>query len=275
MFGRTASICAFCALTFGCAVHPLQEDVTGVTTVDIVHKVRCEAKAAILRSARHRAFEGAAIAYNFTFSITENNDGTAGADFSLPIPAGTLKVVFGAGDKKQRKGERTFKLADSFRELRALRCEDVILKESRRYPITGAIGLDEVVGNFVHVARLAEPKGKLSDFTDTITFTTKINGSINPTIALIPAKGHARNAGILLSADREDIHKVSVGLKLPLTDAERRAAELDKIVQVWIVGEGPLPRGPEGAQGDVESGSARRARPGGRDQAARLAINRP
>lgn len=235
----------FCALTLGCSIHPLQEGVTGVSTVDIVHKVRCEAKAAIARYDHLSEFDKAAIAYNFTFAVTENNDGTAGADFSLPIPAGTVKVAFSAGDKKQRKGQRSFKLADSFKELRQLRCGDVIIKESRRYPITGVIGLDEVVANFLHVARLAQPKGKLSDFTDTITFTTKMNGSINPTIALIPAKGHTRNGGILLSVDREDSHQVLVGLKLPLTDAERRAAELEKVVQVWIVGEGPLPRDPK------------------------------
>lgn len=77
MFSRVSGICVFCALTFGCSTHPLQEDVTGVSTVDIVHKVRCEAKAAIARYDRLSEFDKAAIAYNFTFAVTENNDGTA------------------------------------------------------------------------------------------------------------------------------------------------------------------------------------------------------
>lgn len=46
-----------CLLFVGCSAHPLPEDVTRSTTVEIVQRIRCEAKQAILRHARERVFD--------------------------------------------------------------------------------------------------------------------------------------------------------------------------------------------------------------------------
>jgi hypothetical protein len=46
-----AAVAALCLGSTGCAIHPLPEDVTGVSTFEIVKRIRCETKQAIFDSA--------------------------------------------------------------------------------------------------------------------------------------------------------------------------------------------------------------------------------
>ena len=71
---------------FGCSTHPLPQDVARVSTVDIVRRIRCEAKEgleeALQRAAEHGALRKAhvekivkltTIGYEFTFMMSEDN----------------------------------------------------------------------------------------------------------------------------------------------------------------------------------------------------------
>ena len=49
-FFALAFSCGF--ISSGCAIHPLPENVTGVSTTHIVHRIRCEARDAVLDAAR-------------------------------------------------------------------------------------------------------------------------------------------------------------------------------------------------------------------------------
>src|SRR5207244_6428243 len=51
----------------GCSVHPLPEQVTRQSTLAIVTAIRCEAKQAVLESARSPVFDKGAIGYIFDF----------------------------------------------------------------------------------------------------------------------------------------------------------------------------------------------------------------
>lgn len=258
----------------GCSLHPVQEDVTDISTIAIVEKVRCEAQAAILRYDPSNKYAGAAIGYNFTFSVTENNNASGSVDFTIPLNPGSFRLGLSGGGSKQRKGERNFKVSDNFAQLRKLRCGMDVSRPSHHYPITGDIGLDEIIGNFIS---LAETSSKLSDFTDQIAFKTTVGASANPSVALLPAPGNFRNASLLLVADREDVHKLFVGLSLPLTEAERQALAASKIVKVQIVGGVPAPAERDGARklGEAPSEGAailRSSPPSGRalDEETRL-----
>lgn len=238
----------FLLLFSGCSIHPLQDDVTDLPVVDIVHKVRCEARDAIIRhdvvwhvdpkipGGRIYQFDGAAIAYTFTFSAAENNDASASGDLSFPIYKGTMKIALDVGEKKSRRGDRVFKIADNFADLRHLTsCDKAIVKESWRYPITGTTGLDEVIASFIKLTKLQEALSDVAEYTDTISFTTKINGSVNPSVSLIPGVRRLANARANASADREDVHKILVAIAAPLTPKMLAALAENKIVKVRIV----------------------------------------
>src|SRR5215813_12438385 len=88
----------------GCSIHPLPGDIPRVATIDIVERIRCEAKAGLISVLREdprtqkldaRILEGTKIGYDFHFDITEtNNDGTQATPGSL-----TLERLRTNGDK--------------------------------------------------------------------------------------------------------------------------------------------------------------------------------
>lgn len=185
------------ALLCGCAIHPLPEDVAGSrsTTINIVQKIRCEARQAIkdhaLDSMRIAEFQraedrfielssaqkdlarskwrrdassalppklkAAAIGYSFKFSITDNDNSSGGASFLFPFSNGTFSLGVNVGEDKKRKAERNFDLAEDFADLLA----DVSAICERKdqiwkYPITGDIGLNESIKTFINLAGLSK-----------------------------------------------------------------------------------------------------------------------
>src|SRR5215510_3565430 len=85
---------AGCAILFliplsGCSIHPLPGDVPRVATVDIVERMRCEAKEGLMKVMSEpnrnkkvdaQIFENSWVGYDFVFDITEgNNQGVADA----------------------------------------------------------------------------------------------------------------------------------------------------------------------------------------------------
>ena len=231
----------------GCTIHPIPFDVPGYRTIDIVRKIRCETKRALDKFSQHdelkqRLFEGMSIAYKFTFTMTENNKIGADADFTLPVTNGSFTFGISAGADKQRFGERDFTIVDSFKEAREEKaCTVEATGPNYAYPITGVIGLEEVIRTFLELqgiglgdlppvvfqlpprelgpqrkqARKQEKAdGKTVEFVETFEFTTTIKASATPRIELRPVGSGFALAGASanLSADRIDKHSVVVSL---------------------------------------------------------------
>jgi hypothetical protein len=211
-----------------CSIHPLVDDVTRETTADIVRHIRCEARQAVLdydiRSANAPAGTNTtlAIAYEFTFQITENNN--AKADITAEIPfltkGSSFTLLANADSEQQRFSKRNFRILDTFDELRnADYCSPKALESNLTYPIAGEIGIYEVVTTFARLSRVAElkktpfssqPKPGPAEplnkvvfrFADTLTFTTTLSGGVTPTLTLSPLTNRFRvtkvNQGPLL-----------------------------------------------------------------------------
>jgi hypothetical protein len=122
------------------------------------------------------------------------------------------------GDKKQRFSERTIKIAATFGELYRLEClgeasanHEVLTK---KYPIQGSIGLDEVFNSYIDIGKNGKFDTGGESYTDTIRFTTSINGSIKPSVTLAKA-GRTITAEADLTATRKDVHELKVFLTPP------------------------------------------------------------
>jgi len=93
--------------------------------------------------------------------------------------------------------------------------------ENFRYPITGRIGLDELIFTFLSLAESGGLKiiedNELPDLSDTLTFETKVSGGFDPSIELTPMTSgfHLAAAMPHHKSERTDIHEVAVGLTLP------------------------------------------------------------
>lgn len=261
---RFVNLCAGLAastMAAACSIHPLPEDFSRSTTFDIVQKIRCEARDAVgelsltpkgrmsfssdwgnpaqqrpltVDTTRGWLFPGlqyAAIGYSFKFTITETDNASGSALFSFPFlsPAGNFSLGVSAGEDKKRKNDRSFDLVEDFAQLladRSLLCAPG--NKNWKYPITGEIGLREVIETYIRLSGLkifnalsgggGSGSSKVRDiyeFTDELTFTTAFNASLQPslTIKAVPHDFRLTNASAFIGERREDIHSVTLALK--------------------------------------------------------------
>lgn len=266
-FLRLLTIGFLCAAAAGCSIHPLTEDVTGYKTAAIVQKIRCEARDAIrhhiliaLRRRGHadvadelergitewtvdrsrfnretqrvlEKYDHAAIAYGFTFDITEKNHATGALDFLKPVTRGVFNLGFRATSQLERENGRNFIISDTFEKLvtglPTKYCKEIVEGKNWVYPITGTIGLQELVHTFLDLnesgALVGKEGGRVPTIADTIEFRTTFSAGATPSIEL-SAVGRAfqlTRASLAVDATREDKHKVIVTLSLPDDPSER------------------------------------------------------
>ena len=177
-------------------------------------------------------FESNNAVFQFMFQITENNNATSTGTITWPIDIGVITLGYGVGDKRQRMSDRQVRLVASFGELVQLvepdkpddpSCDDVEIPEEhrfpRRYPITGEIGLAEVIWDYMRVNKLKSGKfqagGANNSYRDKITFTTAINGGLTPGLNLSKRMGQLIQADVDLTADRKDVHELIIFLTPP------------------------------------------------------------
>jgi hypothetical protein len=174
------------------------------------------------------------IVYAFALQGTENNNAAFSADFVKPILHGTQSLNVAAGNIMVRDNIRAFTVSDNF----MLYINDTdfdrrCLGEERgpyiEYPITGRIGVDEMVRTFISLAvtgdltNLADPTKSPGTpagapaMCDTLTFTTTVSAGATPKIVLSPfgSKAQLMDASLALGASRVDKHQVIVGLGIP------------------------------------------------------------
>lgn len=259
------SLFALCVA--GCSIHPLPEDVMGrdFRTSEIVHHIRCEARAAIksaildyfhhtgqhdLAEIAHRLksgetpfeqfsqriaslpeparsniikYQNAAITYDFTFDITEQNTLGAEADVVSVFSRGVFSVGPKGTSDLQRQTVRIFRANDTFGELMLIpsrRCTDDGSPENLLYPVAGTIGLAEMIETFVDLnqfQKLTGKENKVPTLTDTFKFQTTFAGSVGPQVTLAPLgqRTYLAGASVTAAAMRKDIHQVIVALALP------------------------------------------------------------
>lgn len=169
---------------------------------------------------RLKAFAGTTIGYGFRFNITESNIAKSELNFGLPWnPLSNLTLKAGAGIDKKRANTRRFFKVESFEELSlSTDClQRTLDRENFVYPITGTIGLEKVVDDFVKLttrgAKTASSDAKdVKNFSEQLTFTTQMSGSLNPKVKLSPLTDHFKlaDASVELMATRIDVHELTL-----------------------------------------------------------------
>lgn len=171
-------------------------------------------------------FGGAAIAYNFTFDMSEVNNLDASFDFLGILRHTVGSAALSGGLDRTRQNIRTFTLTDTFVGLldmhdAAAYCENYVPVHNVVYPITGRIGVAEIIVAFVNLSlfsNLASGDGKgPPSMSDAIAFTTRLAGALTPKLVLAPAFRGAQLADASISAtlSRTDLHKVIVAVAEP------------------------------------------------------------
>ncbi len=173
-------------------------------------------------------FSQAAIAFAFTFDMTQDLTNSATISILDTFKNGTSTYGMGAGLVRSRNNKRALAIGDKFgalytdydSEYCAIRNDD----PNYIYPVIGNIGMKEMIDTFVDLSVFDFLKKNQNGedgpqvMTDTVEFTTKLSGNINPTIVLAPVTNGVTNFGFVNSASRTDKHSVVIGLSLPVED---------------------------------------------------------
>ncbi|MDX2204032.1 MAG: hypothetical protein NW223_14875 [Hyphomicrobiaceae bacterium] len=241
------------AILPACSMHPIPDDATRVSTVDIVRSIRCEALAGIdsLRpEERARAepiIKASVIGYEFRFTMSERNalnDGKAGSSL-LTFKNGSAFTGDATGSASlSRANVRRFSIIESLGELRSKQnrdsCADRAVRKNLAYPVAGRIGMDEVVRTYVRLEMLSELQGEQSHpvessgtftrdgkhvvFADNITFTTTVDAAVDGALVLAAAAGfQLTEAALKADASRMDTHQVIVALTRKEVDVVERS----------------------------------------------------
>jgi hypothetical protein len=260
---RAATVIGLAASMCGCAIRPLPEQVTGVSTDEIVKRIRCEAREAVrLKAADYLSFHtedpaaivlsqalaredyefdrrqflalsnqpkqalvkvgSSAIAYNFTFDMTEINNLDPSWDGLAAIPNGTFTLGVTAGLDRTRHSIRTFTVSDTFigllMDMPGAYCKGRTVREPNYlYPIVGKIGVGEMISTFIDVSLFdnlkAGDKGPPA-VSDSIEFLTTLSLGITPSVVLSRVTNSltTKDAMFGIVNKRQDSHKVIVGL---------------------------------------------------------------
>lgn len=176
------------------------------------------------------------VAYNYNLEMTELNANGGSLNFLNAFPSATRTLGLTAKTDLQRQNTRLFTIASTFGKMvagpLAAICKPEYLREQNYlYPIAGEIGMKRLIGEFVQFAIFGNLTGDLSkDFTATagttqlaeqLEFTTTLDLSVTPKVTFSPAPlvgagFHVADASITAQAQRKDLHKLTIGLFVPV-----------------------------------------------------------
>lgn len=200
-------------LLVSCHASPDVRDVTQIDTIDIIRNIRCETREAVAAYPPDHWVHGTAIAYGFTFNAIEKNGFGGGIGFTFPVsPAGKWVLGADAGIARHREGESVVDMGEILANLTSLDCA-APSGPAHGYPITGNVGIREVVDRFVAVNSL--PGVVQKKYTRALRYELRVNGGLKPTISVIPSAGNIRDGSLSITAERQDVHKLLLALVAP------------------------------------------------------------
>ena len=229
-------------LLVSCHTSPDVRDVTQIDTVEIIRNIRCETREAVSAYPPDHWVHETAIAYGFTFNALEKNGLSGGIGFTFPVsPAGKWILGMDAGVARHREGESVVDMAEILANLKGVDCS-APSSPAHGYPITGSVGIREVVDRFVAVNSL--PGVVQKKYTRSLRYELRVNGGIKPSITVIPSAGHIRDGTLNVTAERQDVHKLLIALVAPVKTPVVRAPPPDKFGRRSFTQPGPVVRSP-------------------------------
>lgn len=181
------------------------------------------------------SFANSGIGMAFTLTATEADNGAASAKFALPFTDGALNLSVNAGKNLTRKNVRTVSLAETWQELVDQDCSQVTASHRNMlYPITGEIGLAEVLDTYIDL--ISQGPKKVKAFSEKLTFTTQLLGGVQPSLELKPLADKLKlvNANGNFSATRTDEHDVLIVLSKPVPPTDDLVVKLADNVKLVV-----------------------------------------
>lgn len=198
----------------GCSIHPQTQDFSRDYVPDIVKKIKCEARDAILQTVgpdekNYLMETGVAFAFDFIMSEA-NSAGTAGT-LGIPVPNGSVSVTLDLSEDKERQTKQRVVVSDTFGDLvKMTDCGEAQLAENFRYPVTGNIGLLATFENYYRLMKSHAGNSLVGTFEDEVEYKTDLTSSLSSKLKLVAVSTRAIEASGGFGADRSDLHRVKL-----------------------------------------------------------------
>ncbi len=183
-------------------------------------------------------FSNAAIAYDFDFDMTEDNNSDLNAGLAQTWPRfAPLTIDIDTDIDAKRNNKRTFRIVDTFNRLATLLpdriCTGVETGKNFAFPMGGNLNLDEMVTTFLDLDRSANLSVKndgIPTLSDVLTFTTQLTGKSDLKLNLAPVGPgfDLADVGFTNTNIRKDIHKLTITMTLPRKKDSREFSENEK-----------------------------------------------
>ncbi|MDX7953855.1 hypothetical protein P7D22_22120 [Lichenihabitans sp. Uapishka_5] len=172
-------------------------------------------------------YKDATVADDFTIDTTEVNTSGVGLTIFEKFLSGTNSIGLATKNDRTREVSRHFRIFDSFdslaRQLPEQTCASVPGAANYAFPSAGLTRIRSLVHHFTVANQLGNLGGSsntdytTAEMTDTITFTTKNTGNLDPVFALSPVTHAYVPTSVSATVDnsREDKHTIIVLLRLP------------------------------------------------------------
>lgn len=192
---------------------------SGVTTFDIVERIRCEAQEGLRTfddDAAWRIAGATVIGLSFNFNMAAgSNAGISDFDFDRVVSKRHFALEADAASNFDRSNVRHFKTIEKLSEVASYDCAGKLTPRNLAHPITGSIGLSEVVRTYVQLERQTNLRKKTDTvFSDTLEFTTNYSAGFDAIWqkSAVPGRLTLTKLTVGAGASRNDIHTLIVTL---------------------------------------------------------------
>ena len=176
-------------------------------------------------------YEQSQIAYEFSLHLTESNIDDINIGLGRNFTTRKDNIALSATSTRTRDVKRVFNIVDTFGELAAVQDGSYCQRPKPAnivYPLVGRLPVEDLISSFINtnefghlgpslenIPTIAGTKANpaVSQMGDTIIFTTKFEGVVNPTFMLPAAAGMGflpASAGFKTDDYREDVHQVDI-----------------------------------------------------------------
>jgi hypothetical protein len=177
--------------------------------------------------------------------MTEKNDLGGGVSLTDILSLGEIKIGAKGEFNRARRNERNFLFTDTFiglvDDLTPEYCRHQARIGNAVYPVSGAIGMKEVIKTYIDLNQLGYLRAKdakplASQMSETLTFTTFLTSTLGggPTVdgvlKLNPVGSgfSVTTAGLGMVNSRSDIHRVTISLALGDETSDAKEAKPPK-----------------------------------------------
>ncbi len=190
-------------------------------------------------------YKDVSVSYDFTIDTTEMN--TLGVNVTLlkQLRGGTDSIGMVAKNDRTREVKRHFRVFDTFdtlaKYMHEKACEGMPEHINAVFPSAGLLRIDSLVQAFLIANQwenlVAEGTNyTTAEMTDTLTFTTKFTGNVDPSTTANPVTGQWMPTSASLNVDntRQDLHTIIILLRLPPNN--KALPELDEYGRIVAPG---------------------------------------